>query len=402
MLLDEKPLDSLGISDVQKLVSESVCESRRLEYKSAWWGSNDEARREMLRDISAFANSEGGHILLGIEVQRGAGAGDLECPSALVGVPRADYSEKILRSCRDNLDPPCKGIGVRQIELDSEKIIVVIRVPQSLTAPHMVTFKGLNQLWQRHGTDKQPMSTAEIRELIHRRSSFEERLLAKVGQQLGDVVNRTENRSLLRLWAAPVMPPLEEIDVRDQGLREILGPSLLRDPLELNCALYSGRPFPTLRGILAQEKNDGVQYLELHRDGYLEFGTSRFFTDLERRSTSSTQKIWVIVPIRVAVFMENFASLVTTTCSHLQMQGPLVFGCTLLRVGNMRLFLSRYETSDSTWVQRDIDLDYKLTYDFDSERTQIIRSLNDRLWNAFHFDECPFYQTGELRIPSRS
>ena len=81
MILDEKLLESLNIADVNQLITQEICESPRLDYKRDWWGNNDEGRREMLPDIAAFANAYGGYLVLGVETERGAGAGDLDCPT---------------------------------------------------------------------------------------------------------------------------------------------------------------------------------------------------------------------------------------------------------------------------------------------------------------------------------
>jgi len=136
MLLDEKSIGSASMSDIEQLVSDVICESRRLEYKSAWWGENDEARREMLRDISALANADGGYIVIGVETETGVGAGDLECPTRLAGVPRANYQERIVRSCRDNFDPPCVGIDAAQIEYGDDRAIVIVKVPRAMLVNH--------------------------------------------------------------------------------------------------------------------------------------------------------------------------------------------------------------------------------------------------------------------------
>ncbi|MBI2855450.1 MAG: ATP-binding protein [Chloroflexi bacterium] len=71
MLLDEKPVEGLEVADIERLVSDVVCETQRLDYKRDWWGNNDDGKREMLRDISSFANAYGGHIVLGVETERG-------------------------------------------------------------------------------------------------------------------------------------------------------------------------------------------------------------------------------------------------------------------------------------------------------------------------------------------
>jgi len=74
MLLDEKSLNEIDLDDMRQLIAWEVCESSRLDYKRQWWESNDDGRREMLRDISALANSYGGYIVVGIATESATGA----------------------------------------------------------------------------------------------------------------------------------------------------------------------------------------------------------------------------------------------------------------------------------------------------------------------------------------
>lgn len=177
----------------------------------------------------------------------------------------------------------------------------------------------------------------------------------------------------------------------------MLGTSLQDDPYNLNCALGSGTPYPTLQGIQAEESYsyNGQRYqsIELHRGGYLEFCSSRF--------THSAPEGLSIIAIRVAVFSENFASLVARVYSHLQAQGPLAFGCTLLRIQEHKLFKGRNYLepySNAAWAGGFLDLGYRVTYDFASDRATITRSANDRLWNAFRFGRYQLFQAERSRL----
>lgn len=392
MLLDEKSLNDFGVDDIHKLITGPVCESHRLDYKRDWWDTNDEGKREMLRDISALANAYGGYIVVGIETESGAGSGDLDCPTTLTGIDRSDYTQVVLRSCRDNFDPPCNGIEAAQIELDQYKVVVLIKVPQSLDAPHMVTFKGLNQFWQRQGTDKQRMTTFAIRETIMRRLSYRERILELVSERLASPWE--SDRQMLYCWAAPLAPLLTEVDVRNSDLRKALGQDLLQDPFRLNCKLHSGNPQPSLNGIEAAERDKyDAQLLGLGRNGYLEFATSKAGSDYRDQP--------VIVAERVAVYLENFASLAAVVYSVLESQGQLAIGCGFTNTRSYRFYTSgrhRDQIIGNAWEDWSLDLGYMLAFDLASERIAICRALNDRLWNAFQYDECPFYSTGELVI----
>lgn len=46
MILDLKPLDSIGEEDLNQLVSEGVIEAKTIEYKRDNYGSSDESKKE--------------------------------------------------------------------------------------------------------------------------------------------------------------------------------------------------------------------------------------------------------------------------------------------------------------------------------------------------------------------
>ena len=387
MLLDEKPLQDINLDDAERLIADSICESLRLDYKREWWGQNDEARREMLRDISSFANASGGYLVLGFETEKESGAGDLECPTSIIGLERSNYSEMVSRSCRDNLDPPCNGIDAAQIQVDENNVLVLVKVPQSLEAPHMVTFKGLNQFWKRHGTDKQPMSTQEIRDDIMSRVSHRDQI-EKFAQDRIELL-RAQHVAVMYFWAAPLVPLLTEIDVKDPDLRAALGPDLVNDPFRHNCQLYCGVPSPSLHGIEAEDRGGR---LGLRSNGYLEFRTTRG-TD-----------VWNDTPIvpagRFAIYLENLASLASRVFGVLATQGPVTIGCALLNMANHNLYIANYAPiSESALDSSVIDLGNTMTYDLPADKASVVKGLNDRLWNAFHLEECLFYKSGELVLP---
>ncbi len=396
MILDEKPLGNITNADLDALVRESVCESPRLEYKREGWGDNDEGKREMLRDIASFANATGGYIVLGVTTERGQGAGSLECPTAIPGIEPANYQERILRSCRDNLDPICVGIEAHQVASADGRICVVVRVSHSLTAPHMVTFKGLNQFWQRHGTDKQPMTTEEVRSQMLTRMGYQEKLLERAEMRKEAMRQMGGGQPILYVWAASVMPPLEDINVNDLTLRQSLGQSLLASQFPYNCSLYCDTPRPSLHGIEARDDR-GHQWLQLFRQGFVEFGTTRFLTD--------HAGLRPITNLAVTGYLENFADLVTRLVHQGNLQGPIALGCSLLQVMGSKLWVnSRFyfeRVSDHAWNETDLDMGHVVTYDWNGERPLLLKRFNDLLWNAFHYDDCPYYRGGHLQLPDR-
>ena len=63
--------ESIDQSDLQALISAEKAESRDLEYKREFPGKADGDKIPFLAQISAFANTVGGRLLIGMEAEKG-------------------------------------------------------------------------------------------------------------------------------------------------------------------------------------------------------------------------------------------------------------------------------------------------------------------------------------------
>jgi len=70
MLWEGRPLRDLREQDIRRLLEPGLEENLQLEYKSALYEDDDRSRREFLLDISVFANSSGGILLIGVPERR--------------------------------------------------------------------------------------------------------------------------------------------------------------------------------------------------------------------------------------------------------------------------------------------------------------------------------------------
>ena len=72
MALMHIPLERIDQSQLQALLLDGkAAEALSIEYKRDTYGGNDTAKAEFLADISSFANTRGGDLLIGIEAPAG-------------------------------------------------------------------------------------------------------------------------------------------------------------------------------------------------------------------------------------------------------------------------------------------------------------------------------------------
>lgn len=126
--------DPLRREIVQYLVEYSE-EDERLDYKFNF--VDDQMHwLEIVKDISAFANTFGGYLLFGIE--------DGSC--SVLGIDRKTAkllkdTNKIQQKINRNLEPPISTLRAKEFRFDG-KATVCIHVPRSKEVTHMISKDG--------------------------------------------------------------------------------------------------------------------------------------------------------------------------------------------------------------------------------------------------------------------
>lgn len=162
MPIDRLDFDNLTEGDLVELVAGQVPEGLRIEYKRDLYGNTDAARREALKDVSAFANAFGGSLLIGIEEQKGA-------PVALPGIANVNPDDVVLRLdqlVRSGIEPRIQGLRIRAVPLASGAHCFALRIPRSWQPPHRVIAQNSNRFWIRNSGGAHEASVEELRTLF--------------------------------------------------------------------------------------------------------------------------------------------------------------------------------------------------------------------------------------------
>lgn len=159
MSIDRPDFDNLGEADIQELVTAGVPEGLRFEYKRELYGGADADKKEALKDISAFANADGGHLIIGVESQNGV-------PVTVRGFEAANPDEIVLRLeqlARSGIEPRIIGIRTKVLTLANRRHCLVMRIPRSWSAPRRVSAYGTNRYWIRNSGGVHEASVEELR-----------------------------------------------------------------------------------------------------------------------------------------------------------------------------------------------------------------------------------------------
>lgn len=156
-------LEKYDIEFVKSLINNEIEESINIEFKSAEALSKvDSKKKELSKDVSAMANSNGGIIVYGInEVNHKA-----DSISFVNGNEFSkEWIEQVISSTIQRNIPELKIFPIREGG-DMDKTIYIVQIPESTEAPHICKDK---KFYKRYNFESVAMEEYEVRQLYGRR-----------------------------------------------------------------------------------------------------------------------------------------------------------------------------------------------------------------------------------------
>ena len=165
-----------GVTEAQlaRLAVEGIGETKTLEYKQALTFVTDEQKRELLSDLAALANTDGGDLVFGMAAEKGVA-------TELIGLKNFVADEAIGRIenlLRDFVQPRIAGVVFRVLPLVNGNQVLLIRVPRSFSSPHMIRHHGVTRFCGRNANGKYDLDVHELRSAFLASETFSDRLKA--------------------------------------------------------------------------------------------------------------------------------------------------------------------------------------------------------------------------------
>jgi hypothetical protein len=173
MALTDIQLDRITEQDLQRLIAAGAQESLYIDYKRQTYGNGEQAHAEYLADVSSFANTAGGDLVIGMEEQGGV-------PTAFVpftGNPD-DERRRLEDIARTGLEPSIRHLQARAVPIAAGGHVLVVRVPRSYLPPHRVTYKGRKRFYARASSGKYEPNVEELRRIFNDAPHLAERIQA--------------------------------------------------------------------------------------------------------------------------------------------------------------------------------------------------------------------------------
>lgn len=152
---------------LHQLIVNEVEENLNLDYKAAdSLDSSDRKKKEIVKDVSAMANSDGGRIIYGIAEYQDELRKHL--PEKIDPVQRSNFSkERLEQIINSGIHPRISGVIIYPITIggSNEQVVYIVEIPKSNTA-HQNSKD--HRYYKRFNFESIPMQDYEIRDVMNR------------------------------------------------------------------------------------------------------------------------------------------------------------------------------------------------------------------------------------------
>lgn len=399
MSLQSFQFDSIDKTVLERLVQDGINESIFIEYKTEVGLKETSDKIKFLKGVSSFGNTNGGDFLIGIRTENGI-------PVELVGISKADIDDAKLRMeqlIKTGLSPNLP-VRIEEIRLDDTKSVILIRIPRSWSAPHLVML-GHDKFYGRHSAGSFPMDLDQIRAAFLFTGSVTDRI-EKVRQEriltIGEspILAHNKVRPLLVLHIIPfaILDPSKVLDIR--LARPLCDAHLLPFDSHWNEIRFNAD------GVLTYKfEGQGIaSYCQLFRSGMVEaVGCGRLGGFVEEPPDRSSRAI------ACKLMVQKVASTTRKTLQLLQKVGvssPLMITLSLLNTANYRFpsgrpnpLLNGEDMLTTNVIDRNSVLLPPVIMDqYEAPLAKLLRPILDALWNAGGWSHCVYSEVDEFTI----
>jgi hypothetical protein len=184
------PFDEIQKAHIDALIANEVIEHKQLDYKRDLPGGTDQEKIEFLADVSSFANASGGHIIYGLGEKKDESGKNTGTPE-YVGLRNVNVDEQKIRLeqiIQSGVAQRIPSIQIKEITGFGNGPVIIIQIPKSWAAPHMVTFKNHSRFYSRTSAGKQQLDVGEIRAAFVLSETLPERIRQFRSERIGNIL----------------------------------------------------------------------------------------------------------------------------------------------------------------------------------------------------------------------
>jgi hypothetical protein len=376
-------LENMTSETLDGLVANPVREKHTIDYKASTYGAKHAQRREFLADVSSFANTVGGDLVIGIEEKDGL-------PVGVSGVATENIDNEIQRLQQiilHCLEPRLTGVEMHPVLLSNGNHVLVIRIPRSWNAPHRVILEGHDKFYARDTNGKHPMNVDELREAFTLSDRVEQRIRGFRRERF-QAIKTSQTFEPLSDGATLILHliPLSAGTTHNvfsvkamQGKQQLLGPMGSGGSPRINLdgiIVYS-------RFVAAEDhKQESDAYTQLYRNGAIEAVAVFMPWDDKKVIPSVEFEKWLIQALESYLQAQR----------ELGIAPPVYLFLGFAKAGQYRFavnpakFFPSGPRSGGRLDRDDIELGETVIEDLTEKPATILHPLIDQVWQAFGFE----------------
>lgn len=367
-MLFAKPINQLEQGDLQCLIDDAVLEKKGLDYKRQFTGNSDSDKKELLYDLTSFANAGGGYLIFGMSEEDGI-------PISLEGIDSNAVDREKLRMhqlLQTGVEPRVPGITMHNIPIGDGKEVLIVHIPRSWAAPHMIKLGGVSRFYSRNSAGKYQLDVFELRAAFLVSETLADKMKNFRTERLGRAV---ANELPLNMPDSPkvVMHLIPFSAFNPFEPHELYTPESIHESAPF---CYGGLTHRiNFDGYLVHtpegEGGNVFTYSQLFRNGILEVVDSRMLrggeipcNKFERELITSLQRYFELY-------------------NKMEIAPPVLIMLSLLNVKNFKMPISIDSFDDGGPIDRDnLIIPEVLVEDFNIDVDILMKPAFDAIWNA--------------------
>jgi hypothetical protein len=236
MLIRHRPINEITEQDLVELIDNQYSETKVIDYKRQLYSNNREGTKELLSDVSSFANTSGGHIVFGISESKGYPTS----PSPLSLTNPDETIRQLEGKIQDGIEPRIHNVEIGEVRFSPSGSALVIRIPKSWAAPHRVIYGGHDKFYARNSRGKYPLDVHDLRRVFAASESIAERIRSFRMERIEDILGE---RAPLLLDEGPMivihLVPTDAFSLaQSYEITEVVERKELLEPMRLGGSIH--------------------------------------------------------------------------------------------------------------------------------------------------------------------
>lgn len=383
-----KDLCEVNVEDLMMLIEERISEDKVLDFKRDLKVDADIDKKELAKDVCAFANSSGGIILIGVDEDDNAKASELTG----VDIKSEDVLiRKIQQILQARISPRIPGIRFRKIDLENGRSVFAVEIPKSFVSPHMVKEDRFyfRDSAMRHMMDEQELRIAFVasENVKERVKQLRERRIMDILADDGPVKTIPGAKFVLHIVPLEAFERERKLDIK--GILHGNFTDICPEGIHIVDVRYSLDGFV---GYNSKQKDPARSFVVVFYNGIIEIC----------KGISSEEKIFNVRKLENTIVKWVNRFLVFQTRNGIQY--PIVILASLVSAKGYRERVTPYELSDHE-IDRDVLLLPEVVLEesplSESELAKLLKPVLDSLWQAAGMSSsCSFNSDGTWKAPT--